>query len=149
MCRIKINNIIKHFFNYFSLKNANSGSHNQDRPAGYPTVLSQILACGSSAQGSSVLLTSYKMQRLTNKQQIDVSYLVALFLIYLTVRFAYVYQPVLSAYVSFLRFAILSFPSPCERTDRLRVLWNDLTHYSSSDSLLALYYLTFYLQRKA
>ena len=32
----------------------------RDRPASYPTALSQIPACGFPAQGSSVLFASYK-----------------------------------------------------------------------------------------
>lgn len=47
------------------------------------------------------------------------------------VRFAYVYQPVLSAYVSFAGSAIPSSPSPCDRRYRLRVLSDDLTPFSS------------------
>ena len=77
--------------------------------------------------------------RLTGRKdgRIDVLDLVLLSLQFPAVRFAYVGQPVLSAYVSFAGCAIPSFPSPCDRPYRLRVLWNDLTPLTPSDALLA------------
>jgi hypothetical protein len=38
---------------------------------------------------------------------------------------------------SFTGSTIPSFPSPCERPYRLRVIWNDLTPFDPSDALLA------------
>ena len=41
---------------------------NRDRTASYPTALSQFPACGFPAQGSSVLLTSYKSMFSSNNR---------------------------------------------------------------------------------
>ena len=82
---------------------------NRGRTAGYPAAPSQIPACGFPAQGSSALLASYR-------------YIFISPLLFPAVWFAYVAQPVLSAYVSSAGFAVPSSPSPCDRRYRLRVL---------------------------
>jgi hypothetical protein len=104
--------------------------HHRGRTAGYPTAPSQIPACGFP----------HRAPQYCSLRTEIFAYIPLLFP---AVRFAYVYQPVLSAYVSFMGYTIPSFPSPCEWPYCLRVLWNDLTPTSPSNALLAVE--TFYL----
>jgi len=91
---------------------------NQGRTASYPTAPSQIPACGITAPGSSNLLTYALTIRYSPQWGLHGSSSLSY-----------------PGHVSFTSYTDPSFPSPCGRLSRLRVLWDDLTPSRPSDSL--------------